>query len=186
MLQRYRPEIHREPRVLDPFAGAGTTLSKGASLGWHGTGIELLPPGIAAVAARRAAACVSISAYDAALADAREANFERLDQVKFRFPHVRITQGAFSLETERALSGYQAFVETIANADVRELFNFAALCVLEDISFTRKDGQYLRWDSRSPRELKSQFNKGAIHPFRDAITMPNNLMTNLVSLSSED
>ena len=53
--------------------------------------------------------------------------------------------------------------------------------MLEDVSYTRKDGQYLRWDSRSPRELKSQFNKGTIHPFRDAILQRLDMMRDDIS-----
>jgi hypothetical protein len=48
---------------------------------------------------------------------------------------------------------------------------FALLCVLESISFTRKDGQYLRWDYRSGRRQgKKRFDKGVILPFHKAIT----------------
>ena len=35
------------------------------------------------------------------------------------------------------------------------------MCMLESISYTRKDGQYLRWDQRSGRGLgKKVFDKG--------------------------
>lgn len=45
------------------------------------------------------------------------------------------------------------------------------LCVLEAISFTRKDGQYLRWDHRSGRRQgKKQFDKGIILDFDQAIS----------------
>jgi hypothetical protein len=48
---------------------------------------------------------------------------------------------------------------------------YAAFCVLEDISYTRKDGQYLRWDMRSGRSQgKRPFNKGRILTFHEAIT----------------
>jgi DNA modification methylase len=44
------------------------------------------------------------------------------------------------------------------------------LCILESISFTRKDGQYLRWDHRSGRRQgEKPFDKGAIHGFGQAI-----------------
>jgi DNA modification methylase len=48
---------------------------------------------------------------------------------------------------------------------------FALLCILESISYTRKDGQYLRWDYRSGRRQgKKIFNKGAILTFDKAMT----------------
>jgi DNA modification methylase len=48
---------------------------------------------------------------------------------------------------------------------------FALLCVLEIISYTRKDGQYLRWDYRSGRKQgKKIFDKGEIVGFEKAIS----------------
>ena len=56
------------------------------------------------------------------------------------------------------------------NDRVRAVLLFALLCVLEVISFTRKDGQYLRWDYRSGRRQgKKLFDKGEIVPFEKAI-----------------
>jgi hypothetical protein len=50
------------------------------------------------------------------------------------------------------------------------VLHFALLCVLESVSFTRKDGQYLRWDGRSGRKLgNKEFNKGPILDFDQAI-----------------
>jgi hypothetical protein len=47
----------------------------------------------------------------------------------------------------------------------------ALFCILENISFTRKDGQYLRWDQRSGRCWGAlPFDKGGIQNFNDAIT----------------
>ena len=41
-------------KVLDPFAGVGTTLFASQALGWQPYGIELLPVGIFVVEARQA------------------------------------------------------------------------------------------------------------------------------------
>ena len=44
------------------------------------------------------------------------------------------------------------------------------LCVLESISYTRKDGQYLSWDSDSGRKLRGKvFHKKKIEDFDRAI-----------------
>jgi hypothetical protein len=69
-----------------------------------------------------------------------------------------------------------AFIETIEDEAVRVLFRFACQSILEDVSYTRKDGQYLRWDNRSGRTLKAKFNKGEIYEFRQAITRQLELM----------
>jgi hypothetical protein len=54
---------------------------------------------------------------------------------------------------------------------VKAVLLFALLCILENISYTRKDGQYLRWDYRSGRRQgKKVFDKGKILAFDTAIT----------------
>jgi hypothetical protein len=87
------------------------------------------------------------------------------------FGHIAITRGAFPPEQERELIGYLAYCqEHVLEADIGALLVFAAFCVLEDISYTRKDGQYLRWDDRAGRRRgKKPFNKGYIPPFREAL-----------------
>jgi len=46
------------------------------------------------------------------------------------------------------------------------------LCTLENVSYTRKDGQYLRWDYRAGRRQgKKVFDKGKILSFDNAITL---------------
>lgn len=51
------------------------------------------------------------------------------------------------------------------------LLQFAAFCILEKISYTRKDGQYLRWDYRANKNpnCNTKFDKGKIPGFRDEI-----------------
>jgi len=61
------------------------------------------------------------------------------------------------------------FTRCIADENTRFLFWFAAMSVLEEVSYTRKDGQYLRWDYRSGRKLSKHFDKGTIHEFSTAI-----------------
>ena len=54
--------------------------------------------------------------------------------------------------------------------ETKEILLFALLCVLESMSYTRKDGQYLRWDYRSGRRNgKNPFDKGKILSFNEAI-----------------
>ena len=49
--------------------------------------------------------------------------------------------------------------------------------MLEEVSFTRKDGQYLRWDHRSARtQVKGSFDKGIIPTFHDAIRRKLDMM----------
>jgi len=169
-LDLYRPIHGSTPRVLDPFAGVGTTLTTAAKAGWQATGIELLPVGVAAARARILADTVDIGSFHHHLNRLEKFSLDSSTPTRYRFPHLRITEKAFPEQTEQAMSAFIAFLDGIRDADVRFLFWFACFSILEEVSYTRKDGQYLRWDYRSGRSLRSKFNKGSIPDFKSAIS----------------
>lgn len=155
-------------RLLDPFAGVGTAPMIAARRGWNGIGIELLPVGVMVAKTRLAAEKVKPSLFHSVIDEIRSLSFN--DKApKYRFSHLRITQAAFSDKTELELSNFMDFIEKLQNDDVRLLLKFACMAILEKVSFTRKDGQYLRWDHRAARRLKSRFNKGEIPDFKSAL-----------------
>lgn len=154
--------------VLDPFAGTGTTLTRASARRWKATGIELLPVGVHALHARFAADRVDPVAFKRVVERLNALDWDK-PKAGWHFPHLRITQDAFSATTEAQMSAYLRFLDGIADVDMRFLLWFACLSVLEEVSFTRKDGQYLRWDSRSGRTLGRPFNKGAILAFNEAV-----------------
>jgi len=93
-----------------------------------------------------------------------------IDFWESRINHIPITKYAFSDETETLLNKYLAYCSKIKNTQIRTVLQFTAFSVLEEISFTRKDGQYLRWDYRSKRELPGKpFDIGKIYSFEEAI-----------------
>ncbi len=173
-LNRFQPSGRSMPRILDPFAGSGTTLTTATKFGWRATGIELLPVGVAAMKARLKADVVSIPMFERYVEELPSWNWSQ--RSSYSFPHLRITDGAFPKETESAMSSYMQFLERIDDENVKYLFWFALLSVLEDVSYTRKDGQYLRWDRRSGRELRSSFDKGFIPDFKRAINEKLDIM----------
>lgn len=84
-------------------------------------------------------------------------------------PELPVTQGAYPQKTKEAIEKYLTACQR-ENTRVRSVLRFALLCVLESVSFTRKDGQYLRWDHRSGRTHgKKIFSKGEIPNFERAI-----------------
>src|SRR5947207_15839075 len=47
LVKYFLSEYCKKPgKILDPFAGAGTTLFAGQELGWDSYGIEILPVGV--------------------------------------------------------------------------------------------------------------------------------------------
>ncbi|MDH3717228.1 MAG: restriction endonuclease, partial [Planctomycetota bacterium] len=87
------------------------------------------------------------------------------------FPHLKITDGAFAADTQQQLNRFRTYLaETQLSSETRALLDLACLSVLESISYTRKDGQYLRWDHRAPRNRKgTAFHKGDISTFDQAM-----------------
>ena len=157
-----------KPHVLDPFAGTGTALTRACARGWKATGIELLPVGALALEARLLSDSVNIKQFFDALNTLKQHDWGK-SGATYRFPHLRITESAFSRETETHMASFVRFLNEMKNKTLRFIFHFACLSILEEVSFTRKDGQYLRWDYRSGRKLAKRFNKGEIPPFPKAI-----------------
>jgi hypothetical protein len=155
--------------ILDPFAGSGTALFAANAIGLDTTGIELLPIGVEIMAARQS---LKEFTFD---------DFAVLDRWRLTQPWnqsssrstlgiLKITDGAYSPATLEAIERY---LFAIANkpTHIQTVLRFALLCILESISYTRKDGQYLRWDARSGRPHGAKpFDKGTILDFDRAIT----------------
>ena len=135
--------------LLDPFSGSATTLLVAKSLGIDAVGIELMS--------------VCHLTWDAK-SHFQEYDLDELSRVRellassrpadsgVTFPHIRITRGAFSPETERDIMFYTTWVERLdVSPATRTLLRLLLTSILEEVSYTRKDGQYLRWDYRSAK-----------------------------------
>ncbi len=158
-----------EGRLLDPFAGSGTSLFAASDLGNDADGIELLPIGQEIIESKLLL-----------FREFTEGDFiilkkwiETKPWVSFNgsriLPELRITNGAYPEDTKSEIERYCACLDQ-EKPRIKKVLLFALLCILEDISFTRKDGQYLRWDHRASRSLGGKvFSKGTIKSFEPAI-----------------
>jgi DNA modification methylase len=168
LLNKY---IIKSGEILDPFAGSGTTLFAASNMGLNADGIELLSIGKEIINTRL------ILEKEFTTDD-----FQRLSHwvknspweksaTQQNIPEIKITQGAYPPETLAEIQKYLAAYQH-ENYRVKQVLQFALLCVLEAISYTRKDGQYLRWDYRSSRQQGNiPFNKGEILNFQQAINL---------------
>ena len=159
-----------EGPVLDPFAGIGTTALVASGAGREATGIEIMPVGV------RAAHAISLVANGVSPDTIESAGGALLRSLRgravaraHRFPHVPITEHAFPADTERALAKARAFLHQLKDEPVRTILDVACMSVLEEVSYTRKDGQYLRWDDRCERTLRGGMHKGPIPSFAEAL-----------------
>ena len=156
-------------KMLDPFAGSGTAMFVASALGLQAEGIELLPIGQQIILTRKL--------FEESFAENHAARLRQWIETKpwqreadAHLPELRITRGAYQPQTHEAISGYLSALQ-FEDEQTQLALRFALLCVLESVSFTRKDGQYLRWDHRADRRLAAKpFDKGVIADFDSAIT----------------
>ena len=124
----------------------------------------------------RVAHAISLVANSVSADTVEQAGAALLDAVRgaaapaaFRFPHVAITERAFPPQTECELANARAFLHQSVDEPVRTVLDVACMSVLEDVSYTRKNGQSLRWDPRSGRSLRGNMDKGSIPGFAEAL-----------------
>lgn len=155
--------------ILDPFAGSGTALFAAREAGIDAEGIELLPIGQEIIATTKLLESeFTPEDFDRVQRWSALQSWEQ-SETKGPLPELRITKGAYPEKTRAAIEKYLSACRQ-ENKRVHRFLRFALLCVLESVSFTRKDGQYLRWDYRSGRgHGKKIFDKGEILPFEQAI-----------------
>ena len=151
--------------VLDPFSGIGTTALTASRLRRKATGIEIMPVGNLVA---RSIAVIANGVDSKQIIDASSELIEYIAKGSpdsgYAFPHVRITKGAFSPKTEEDIAKAREFVSCISDENLKLVLTAACTMVLERISYTSKDGQYLRWDPRSGRTKSTRLNKGKIPP----------------------
>ena len=158
-------------KVLDPFAGIGTTLFAASSQDISADGIELLPIGQEIIHARLLSEREMTSDDIAKLEHWITSRPWKECSERVPFSTIRITENAYPEETVEAIEKYRGALQQ-ENSKIQTILRLALLCILESISYTRKDGQYLRWDARSGKRRPGTkaFNKGEILTFDAAIT----------------
>ena len=133
----------REHRVFDPFAGCGSTVLAAKQLGFGAWGIDILP--IAVFVAK--VKLRGVEEYDL------DALREAIDDI-LHMPHraptitapgdIRIIRLAYTEDILNEILFFQEGVSAIQDQHTRDFLQLALLAVLESVSHTSKDGQFLR------------------------------------------
>jgi DNA modification methylase len=156
-------------KVLDPFAGSGTALFAASAAGIDADGIELLAIGQQIIETKKLFDSEFTPEDFEVLQRWSSSQTWKQSEDKVVLSELRITRGAYPEQTKESIEKYLSACQK-ENARVQAVLRFALLCILETISYTRKDGQYLRWDYRSGRRQgKKRFDKGEIPDFDQAI-----------------
>jgi len=157
-------------RILDPFSGSGTTLFAANEMGFNSLGIEIMPIGEFILNTRITANKVNLKNLRESVRALHNLDFSRLPiDMKTNYKHIPITHKAFPLHTEQKLNAFLKYIEDkINDQNVKKILKFSCFSILEKISYTRKDGQYLRWDYRAGK-TRTTFSKGKIWTFERAL-----------------
>ncbi len=159
-------------QVLDPFSGIGTTALTAMGMGLQGTGIEILPLGnMVAHAVSYAANGLSVQEFCCVSQALLHAITHHDYDDQYALKHVRITKEAFPYRTGCEIAKARKFIAQVADPGLSMMLNLACLSVLEDVSYTRKDGQFLRWDPRSGRTVSTKLDKGQVPSLSAALTV---------------
>jgi site-specific DNA-methyltransferase (cytosine-N4-specific) len=144
--------IVRGHTVLDPFIGSGTTALVAQMNGINSIGFDVMPMSGVAIAAKK-----NIAGYDL-----REllrfseyiSSLKRPETYTKTINHINITVGAYPDETARDIQFFSDMMEDSRfSLETKNLGILCMLNALEKLSFTAKDGQYLRWDERSKKVI---------------------------------
>jgi site-specific DNA-methyltransferase (cytosine-N4-specific) len=169
--------------VLDPFLGSGTTALAAKMRGINSIGFDVMPMTQAAVSVKGRVAEYDVSELNEFAEYISSA--VRPEAYSKRADYINITQGAYPRETELDIPFFSDLVrDSRFSPQVKDLGILCILNSLERLSYTAKDGQYLRWDERSEKvmdtsaaraeagraPLKVILNKGELPTARDLLS----------------
>ncbi|MDR3158906.1 MAG: site-specific DNA-methyltransferase [Zoogloeaceae bacterium] len=146
--------IKKGHMLLDPFLGSGTTSLVAQMHGINSVGFDIMPMTEVAMFAKG-----NIARYDISelrnLAD-YITSMKRPPDYKKRAESITITDSAYPDETALDIPYYTEQIAISPFSD--EAKGLARLCLLnslERLSYTSKDGQYLRWDINSKKVIEA-------------------------------
>jgi DNA modification methylase len=130
-------------RVFDPFAGCGTTLLVAKQMGFGAWGMDILPVAVFVAQVKMRGP----EEYDL---PHLQAEIDQLLATPFHRPSltapqdVRIVQLAYEPEALEQILFFKEEIQQVHSDLIREFLLLGLMSVLEDVSYTSKDGQYLR------------------------------------------
>ena len=159
-----------EGRILDPFSGAGSTVLGACATGKESVGIELMPVGAAITETVLALARDVLPSHLEARGATLLASMADGTAPRTALPEAAITAHAYPANTRTELERARAWLAKEPDPAVKRILDALCMSILEEVSYTRKDGQYLRWDSRSGRAVRGRgLDKGFLEPAHSAL-----------------
>jgi site-specific DNA-methyltransferase (cytosine-N4-specific) len=142
-------KISKDEIILDPFAGCGTTLLACKEFGCRAVGLDILPVAIFV-------AKVKLQDWPdlALLHNAIEALFDKkYKQPTLSFPKVAIIDKAFPKKVQDEILFYKECISEFEKP-LQDFLMLGLISILEQVSYTSKDGQFLRLVDRNIPSVK--------------------------------
>ncbi|RMD89697.1 MAG: hypothetical protein D6813_10260 [Calditrichaeota bacterium] len=154
--------VGKEETILDPFAGCGTTLLACKEYGCPAVGLEILPIAVYVT---------TVKLLNWPDPQILKKSIDRLlhkpvDHPKSQFPDVEIIKKAFSPEVQKHILFYRDSILEFP-PPVRDFLMLGLISILEQISYTSKDGQFLRLVSKKIPPVKEVLRRQLMQMFMD-------------------
>ena len=141
--------------ILDPFLGSGTTALVSCINGMNSLGFDILPMSEVSIKAKLALYSYDVQELNLLLQDIINLDVPR--NYRVCTPYISITKDGYPQKTSYEISYYtQYFNNSNYSAEAKNLVTLCILNSLERISYSAKDGQYLRWDCRCPKIIEAE------------------------------
>ncbi len=126
-------------KILDPFAGCGTTLLAARDAGHVGVGIDILPIAVFVTRAKLEDD-YDLSRLEKIVSEVIE---QEPQDLGISLPDVPIVHKALPAKTQRDLVFFREFAKRY-RSPYRGFLHLALISILEEVSYSSKDGQFLR------------------------------------------
>jgi site-specific DNA-methyltransferase (cytosine-N4-specific) len=147
-------DIKQGDTILDPFVGSGTTSLVCKMQGINSIGFDILPMSEISIKAKQSVLDYDLAEIKQIISETESMSMP--ENYSSQTPYITITDGAYPENTEKEIAFFTEWNDESKYSKIAK--NLVTLCILnslEKVSYTAKDGQFLRWDYRSKKMLDS-------------------------------
>ncbi len=147
-------KVSKDEIILDPFAGCGTTLLACKESGYRAVGLDILPVAVF-VAKVKLQDWPDLTLLQNAIDSLLDKKYK---PPTLSFPKVAIIDKAFSKKVQDEILFYKECI-TEFEKPVQDFLMLGLISILEQVSYTSKDGQFLRLVDRNIPPVKKTLKK---------------------------
>jgi DNA modification methylase len=149
-------ELKKGERILDPFCGGGTTLLAAKEKEISSYGVDILPTSVL-ITNSKLLNYNKHNIYSNILELEDFINKSIMLEVSFDKIKFKLLEKYFTRKTLQDIFKVLAWIKTKRNTFTKHFFLIALFSILEDISYAKKDGAFLRIRGSDVRTLKQMY-----------------------------